>query len=345
MASSSPPEGNGTPPSGRRPETRRSLSAVVAIALVIALVLGVGATAIFLISEDGAQPAPSPTPDAMATDDETPAATPPPDTAEPEPPAGASEAGANLRDITYCRNDGVDLQLDFLRPPVAGTTPLLLFVHGGGWSRGDKGQVGRLDFLDSLLESGYSVASANYRLSPDYPFPAPIVDVKCAVRHLRANAASYGIDPDRIAVSGFSAGAHLAMLVGVTDSTAGFDVGQYGGVSSAVSAVVEFDGQADMTELRDLHPDIARTTFAGSLDVLTAASPVTYLDAEDPPFLIFHGELDRTVPVAQAELLGERLEDLGIENSVIIVPGGAHQVPEGPDYTAAILEFLDRHLG
>lgn len=330
--------------SSRRSAT--SSRAAVAVVLVLALLLGAGAVVFFVVDdEDGMPRGPRSAPGALPTDRPTATTSASPGAVEPEPPAGASEAGANLRDVTYCSNDGVDLQLDFLRPEVTSMTPLLLFIHGGGWTRGDKGQVGRLDFLDSLLESGYSVASANYRLSPDYPFPAPIVDVKCAVRHLRANAASYGIDPDRIAVSGFSAGAHLAMLVGVTDSTAGFDVGQYGGVSSEVSAVVEFDGQADMSDLASVHPDIAQTTFGGSSEVLTAASPVTYLDAEDPPFLIFHGELDRTVPVAQAELLGERLEGLGIENSVIIVPGGAHQVPEGPDYTAAILEFLDRHLG
>lgn len=342
MAPSSPPDGYGWSPSGS--DRQRLARRVFVIALAVTLLLAGGAAVFFVVDRAGTSPQ-APTPDAAPTSatttEPTPDGTPAP---EPEPPVGASEPGAILQDVTYCTNDGVDLQLDFFHAPVADATPLVVFVHGGGWTSGNKGQLRQLDAFDTLLESGYSFASVNYRLAPDYQFPAPVIDVKCAVRHLRANATSYGIDPERIGVAGFSAGAHMALLTGVTDSTAGFDVGQYDGVSSAVGAVVDMNGPADMAQLGEFNPAVVRNAFAESAEVLTQASPIAHLDSDDPPVLILHGDADTTVPVEQAIVLDERLTEFGIEHTTTIIPGGVHRLPVGPTYTTAMLDFLDRHL-
>ena len=270
---------------------------------------------------------------------------------EPEAPPGAAAPGAAFSDVTYCVTDGIDLQLDFFHAASGDVTPLVVFAHGGGYRRGTKNQVQRLPEFDDLIETGYSVASVDYRLAPDHPFPAPIEDLKCAVRHLRANSADYGIDPDRIAVMGFSAGAHLAMLTGVADTAAGFDVGQYPGVSSAVRAVVAADGPSDVTELRSSEPDVARDAFGDSLDLMTRASPLTYVDSDDPPMLIFHGELDRTVPVQHSKWMDEELTSAGVEHEVVIVPDGEHRWPSqredtgAASYSRLIESFLQEHLG
>ncbi len=114
------------------------------------------------------------------------------------------------RDITYCTADGVELKLDFFLPKQPlGVVPLVIYVHGGGWFEGDKrGGEGMLD-APALLEAGFAFATLNYRLAPEYKFPAMIQDVKCAIRFLRAHAGEYRIDPQKIGIYGASAGGHL----------------------------------------------------------------------------------------------------------------------------------------
>lgn len=331
-----------------RPRVRAVTQALVA-ASAAALVLAVAGCA---PSDDGAQPSGSATtaPPSLAPSGPTPGgpgatgSDQDPPTGDPQPPPRAGEPDVSFKNVSYCSNEGIDLQLDFFRPPVSTPTPLLVYIHGGGWSSGNKSQLKQRPVFQPLLDAGYSLASVNYRTSPEFAFPAHIIDVKCAVRHLRANAADYNVDPDRIAVMGFSSGAHLAMLVGVTDADDGFDVGQYGDVSSAVSAVIEIDGPPDIAALTTLPPEIAAGVFLDSTEVMTQASPLTYLDGGDPPTLIIHGELDQTVPVEQAQLLDDRLTELGVEHSTIIVEDGGHRFPTEPSQIAAMIDFLNAHL-
>jgi len=334
--------GGATPPSSDAGRWR-----LIAAALAVLLLVTGGAVVYAVVSDDDSTPTTQPTPTRTRTRPALPTTVPTQQASvgeEPAPPAGAAEPGAALRDVRYCNNDGVDLLLDFYHAPTEGPTPLLIFIHGGGWTSGDKNQVARMEAFEPLLEAGYSLASPNYRLAPEVTFPAPILDVTCAVRHLRANAQAYGIDPDRIAISGFSAGSHLSLLAGLSDETAGFDEGMYAGVPSDVSAIVNYSGQVDVNELVSSHPEIARNIFTGDAAAMTAASPISYLDAQDPPTLIIHGDADVVVNVAQAELLDARLTELGVEHETLIVPGGIHQLPADPAYTADLIAFLDQHL-
>src|SRR5271165_7074151 len=150
-------------------------------------------------------------------------------------------------DVQYCTGAGRPLLMDVFIPrqPIRRPTPAVLWIHGGGWERGDKnGNSGAL----MLAGEGFVTASLFYRLSGDSPFPADIEDCKCAIRFLRANAARFGIDPDRIGVAGASAGGHLAELVATADESAGLEgEGGWLRVSSKVQAAAAYYGVSDFT--------------------------------------------------------------------------------------------------
>jgi acetyl esterase/lipase len=226
---------------------------------------------------------------------------------------------------------------------------LVIFVHGGGWSRGDKRDVSPK--VVPLLQRGFAVASVNYRLSDRAHFPAPAQDVKAAVRYLRAHAPEHGIDPDRFAIWGESAGANMAAVVGTTgtqrtifdDPTLG-----NGATSAAVQAVVEWYGPIDLARRERQYraggsecrtPQLAEadgyTTGYLGADVdqvpqeADAANPITYLrQAGDlPPFSIAHGSADCLVPVAQAQQLAGALTAGGDRVDLHLLPGAVHADP------------------
>jgi acetyl esterase/lipase len=167
-----------------------------------------------------------------------------------------------------------------------------------GGERVIKREGGR-DGVSRIAKAGFLVVSVNYRLAPEYEFPAMIEDVKCAVRSLRAHADLYNLDPNRIGVFGSSAGGHLVSMLGTTDESAGFDVGEYLKYSSRAQAVVDMFGPADLTAELANGSDTVNSAFDNFDRAL--ASPVTYVTSDDPPFLILHGEKDALVPIAQSE--------------------------------------------
>jgi len=152
-----------------------------------------------------------------------------------------------IPDVQYCRGGREPLLMDIFIPVSRWQTPTpaVLWLHGGGWERGDKnGNSGAL----MLADAGFVTASIFYRLSGDSPFPADIEDCKCAIRYLRANARRYGIDPNRIGVAGASAGGHLAELVATADDKAGLEGnGGWQSVSSRVQAASAYYGVSDFT--------------------------------------------------------------------------------------------------
>lgn len=263
----------------------------------------------------------------------------------------SAKLGAVEKNIPYCVVDRVTLQMDVYYPAVNnGLFPVAMYVHGGGWRTGDKAVgTGQTD-IPALQDAGFLVVSVNYRLAPEYLFPAMIEDVKCAVRSLRAHASQYNLDPERIGVWGTSAGGHLVAMLGTTDESAGFEAGEYLDYSSRVQAVVVMFGPADLTLGLGEGGNRARSIF-GDFD-LGLASPVTYVSADDPPFLILHGEKDTTVSIRQGEILLNALEQVNVPAELVRVVNAGHSFqPEGgpisptrEEITQLVVKFFEGQL-
>lgn len=222
-----------------------------------------------------------------------------------------------ILDIEYGTGGERKLQLDLYLPKGrTKVTPAIIFIHGGAWKGGKRGDM--KFYCVKFAEKGYVTATVTYRLTGEAPFPAAVHDVKCAVRWLRANATKYLIDPKRIVVSGNSAGGHLSMMIGYSDDPSLEGNGGNNAVSSRVCAVVNFYGPADLTtdfaKKQGVVEDfIGGKTFDEAPDTYKLASPLYHLTRDDPPTLIFHGTIDSTVPIAQADMLAEKLKELGID--------------------------------
>ncbi len=289
-----------------------------------------------------AAPLPSPTPN--PTDTPMPTSTP------------FGLYGQSLLDVTYCSPEGQAQTLDMYFPKSGGPWPVFLYVHGGSWNAGDKAEGKGWSYLN---DSGYLVVSVNYRLAAyNIKFPAMIQDVKCGVRYLRAHAAEYNLNPDRIGALGASAGGHLVALLGTSDEKAGWDVGEYLDQSSRVQAVVAEAVFSDFTQPMPNSIAMAIYFAIGALpgsvsEETSSASPVTYVTPDDPPFLILHGEKDGYAPVQQAEELDSKLKAAGVASTLIIVKGGQHSLnsndgsptdPTQEQLSQAILDFLNTNL-
>jgi acetyl esterase/lipase len=259
------------------------------------------------------------------------------------------------RDLVYERINGAVLTLDLHCPEkVSGPLPVIVWIHGGGWSRGRKERCPAV----TLVQDGYAVASIDYRLTATAPFPAQIEDCKAAVRWLRANASNYNLDPDRIGVWGFSAGGHLAALLGTSGGVRELEgTGDNMSYSSRVQAVCVVSGPSDLARLyqeasqspADKSGKVMSAVVAlvggsaGQLTKATAASPIHYVSKDDPPFLIIHGEIDSTVPVTQAESFAAALKAAGVETTLEIAPRRGHGAG-GPKFQPMIKAFFDKYL-
>lgn len=263
-----------------------------------------------------------------------------------------------IKDVPYLgpdREEKLDIYLpdeSFERP-----IPAVLLIHGGGWRGGDKADPRERNIGNTLASHGYAVFSINYLLNGEVQdedgntrhiiaWPQNIYDCKSALRFIRAYAKDYGIDPNRIAVMGGSAGGHLSMLLGSTAHHEELNRhGLYTDQPNHVSAIITFYGNYDIRGRR-----VSR--FAGSTPEETAAnetlaSPVTHIDANTPPMLIVHGTGDNAVPVKRSRLLAEHLKSLGLEYEYIEIPGAPHSFdlqPKERDLRPDVLAFLKKHL-
>ncbi len=265
-----------------------------------------------------------------------------------------TKLGTIERDVDYGNVNGLPLKMDIYYPQVAsGPVPALIFIHGGSLILGAKTDVTPSD-IKALTSAGYLIGSVNYRLAPQYKFPAQIQDVKCAVRFLRANSLDLGIDPARIGVWGWSAGGQLAALLGVTNGTGIYDgSGGWDGESIDVQAVVDISGVSDLaTYFSKDGLALKEKAFGNTNEWLEKGSPVSFISKDSPPFLIIHGQADAFVPLSQSQTLHNRLISKNVTSNLIVVTNADHDLnafggpmsPSRDEITKIMVAFFDKYL-
>ena len=245
---------------------------------------------------------------------------------KPEIPAGVIFE----KDIIYGQAGEVELLLNLARPAKTdGPVPVVLVIHGGGWAAGNRSQHDDLTW--KFAQRSYVSATISYRFAPQHLFPAQVEDAKCAVRFLRAHAAKYQLDPTRVGAMGFSAGAHLAMMLGTMDKADGLEgEGGWPDQSSKVQAVVSFVGPTDLKadDFGEMSLGILRNFVGGTqaekLELCRKASPITFVNAGDAPMLLFQGTRDPLIPNTQAYKMAEALTAAGVKGRVELILGGGH---------------------
>ena len=242
-------------------------------------------------------------------------------------------------DIPYTQHDKSEQSLDLLRPAHSDghKRPLIVYLHDGAWQKGDKRDGGQ-ELASLVRNQQYVVASVNYRLTQHAKWPDQLHDCKAAIRWLRAHADRYGIDANRVAVWGKSAGAYLALMLGATGTKPALNgvVGQYHNYSVKVSAVINYSGVVDLSTLphqaSKIDHDGAHSPegrlIGGTLSqfIYSAkdASPLEYLSNKMPPVLTVHSVEDEIIPYAQAEQLHQQLNALNITNTLVPLHGAKH---------------------
>jgi len=258
-----------------------------------------------------------------------------------------------IHDLEIARVGDSPILVDiaYLKTPSPTPRPAILIVHGGGWSGGSKS----LNLNWAI--NGYFVYSVAYRLDGVAKWPAQIEDCKLALRWLRANAAKYNINPDKIGVTGHSAGGHLVCcLATMTDPK--YDVGDFPGVSSAVQAVVDMAGPSDLTTFFKSQPGYTKGLFGqDGLDhpeLVADASPVNHVKPGLPPFFVVHGDADKSVPISQAEEMVAALKKAGDSVQYVVDHNGGHSLgglktdaptqPTHAELETMISAFFDKNL-
>lgn len=263
--------------------------------------------------------------------------------------------------ITYGNADGEPLLLDLARSKtVDGPSPAMVFVHGGGWSAGDRSAYH--DLMLNWAKFGIVCVSVDYRLAPKHHFPSQLEDVKCAVRWMRANAAKYHVDPKRIGAFGGSAGANLVALLGTTSGSGKWEgAGGNPEQSSAIQLMICHGTPADLLlgyehAVKQHQPEGASArgmlrNFLGGppADLKSAyldASPVRHITKTTPPTLLLHGADDPLVPVEQAVVFAAALEKVGATVELVEIPGANHGGfgKDPAKVTALINAFVIKYL-
>ena len=243
------------------------------------------------------------------------------------------------RGVTYVTREGRPLQFDVAWTEAGPPAPLVVLLHGGGWSGGSRASLS--DEMLAFARRGYTAATVEYRLTQGGKdvFPAAIADVRCALRTLRRRAADYHIAPAHVAAVGYSAGGHLASLLGAAADVRGLDQdcrdtppadgGDHNDVR--VQAVIAYAAPQDLRVNGPYTREQAEivTNFLGvfpgnDLRLATLASPIAHVSAGDPPFLLVHGVDDELVPVSHARRMAAALRQVGTPASVLELRGVGH---------------------
>ena len=291
------------------------------------------------------------------------------------PPVDAQDTNAATRfvevaggyrlvpNLTYLRAGGLDLTLDLYQARGDGPMPTLIYFHGGGWTNGSK-ESSALTFLP-YLEMGWSVVNVEYRLADVAHAPAAVEDCRCALRWVYRNAERYNFDIGRIVVTGNSAGGHLSLTTGMLTDAAGLDrqcpgdrnrawsTGTTSLTELKVAAIINWYGITDVVGLMHGPPGSSGNFTEAWLgsgsdreEVARRVSPLTYVRAGLPPVLTIHGDADPIVPYDQGVRLHTALDEAGVPNQLLTVPGGGHggfSVAENIRIYAAIGAFLGQH--
>jgi acetyl esterase/lipase len=269
---------------------------------------------------------------------------------------GMAEAVEN---IVFARPEGMELSMTLLRPWQQHETdrqpvPLIVFVQGSGWTFPRIGF--QLPQMARYAQGGRAVAMITHRnATQGHPFPAFLQDVKTAIRHLRANAAEYGIDPGRVCVFGTSSGGNAALLAGLTGDDPRYRTEEYDDQSDSVQAVIACFGPTDIEALfhNDAENIRAHPVYSGLLgsqdagDVMRAMSPILQIEEgrQYPPFLLIHGDQDELVPYEQSLDMFRALRNAGHAADLIRVIGAPHEGNFWSDRLHGLIaEFLDDKL-
>jgi len=268
--------------------------------------------------------------------------------------AATSSRATVHSDIRFADADGVALFLDLHLPVEVENPPLVMFIHGGGWTGGDR----KGNRLEWILPYGFAIARIEYRLSQEAIFPAQIYDCKGALRWLRAHQQQYGYDAKRVVAAGTSAGGHLAALMGTSGGVAELEgkTAGYEQFSSRVQGVIDYFGPTDFL-LRSKDQPAKTEEPAGSVYQLLGgpvrekqalarlASPVFHVDAEDPPLLMLHGEKDQLVHLSQSQRLLSSYQSHHLDGQLHIEGGQGHGWrPPSAQEQKLVLQFLGKHL-
>jgi acetyl esterase/lipase len=263
-------------------------------------------------------------------------------------------AATTEEDIVYNKAGSTELKLDLMRPKAGegeGLFPAIVVIHGGAWRQGSKADVRAI--LAMFVRHGYVAVAPQYRFAPKDAFPAQVHDVKASVRWIKANAKKYRIDPERIGAIGFSAGGHLAMMLGMTGPSDGLEGDVSAGApDSRIKAVVNYFGPTDLAA-KDI-PDICKPWVKDLLggtpeekpEAAAKASPLTFVSKDDAPVLTFQGTKDPLVPFNQAIKLADAMTAANLPGRVELLIGAQHGWG-GAELDQTINEgfrFFDRYL-
>lgn len=258
-----------------------------------------------------------------------------------------------VREYTYRTVDGIDLAGDLYMPAdTEGDPPVVVLIHGGAWRSGDKS--GMAVYASEFVKRGYACFAINYRLTPKGKFPNNVNDCKAAVQWLRDHARRLGIDGERVAAFGGSAGGHLSAFIGATGDDEGFNAAEYA-ASGQISAVIALYGVFDFAALAETTSEDwpfleLRDERISLAEHLAMISPINYVTAGDPPAFLIHGVEDSLVSWEQSEIYHSALQEAGIESELLLVENAEHglvpvkgkeMIPSWAETIDAAIDWLD----
>lgn len=253
--------------------------------------------------------------------------------------------------LTYKVASNAEQRLDiYSKRDASKPTPTVIYIHGGGWISGSK--EASVLAIAPYLEMGLNVVNVEYRLGRVARSPAAVEDCRCALHWIIQNADTYGIDPDRLIVTGRSAGGHLSLTTGMLSVSAGFDAECISQMRPAVAAIINHYGITDVSDLMAGKPNEKSYAVAwlgtqrDRKEIADSVSPIHHVRPDLPPILTIHGDADTVVPYSHAVELHKRLEAAGAKNQLLTIPGGGHggfTREEVATIDTTIRAFLEKH--